>query len=87
MAIESVVRTLYRSSRASRYYQSKTAAIAAEARAIIADRHPAERAEYDSGHMIYPGSDWHGLPRSEVLYRRVVRMVRAAFLKSQSKDK
>jgi hypothetical protein len=83
MAIETVVRTLYRSSRAGRHYQTKSAAIGAEARAILLEKYPTEQAEYEDGRMTYPGYHWREIPRSEVLYRRVVRMVRAAYTKSK----
>lgn len=71
---------VYRSPRAGRRYFSLAAAVNAEARAIIKAKYPDERAEYDSGHITYPGFHWVTLPRSEVMYRRLARLVRAEFL-------
>jgi hypothetical protein len=57
------------------------AAINAEARAIIQRKYPIEKAEYENGHMIYPGSYWRDLPNSDKLYRRMVRVIRASVAK------
>ena len=63
-----------------RRYLTKRAAIAAEARALITARHPKERQELDGfGRIAYPGWNWRELPRADVLYRRVVRVVIARF--------
>jgi hypothetical protein len=60
---------------ARRRYLTKRAAIHAEARALIEKRHPTERTEYEQGQIIYGGWHWTALPRSEVLFRRVCRLV------------
>jgi hypothetical protein len=60
---------------ARRRFLTKRAAIAAEARALIEARHPRERQESDERGITYPGWSWRELPRSDVLYRRVSRMV------------
>lgn len=77
MCIRSQNATVYFSPTAKRRFLTKGAAIAAEARALISNKHPAEPAEHDdSGGLIYSGFHWRELPRSEVLYRRVVRLVK-----------
>ena len=73
--IEAYRRTVYLSKLAGRSYLTKRAAIHAEARALIVKKHPPERAEADVG---FPGWRWEELPRSDVLWRRVVRLVKRA---------
>lgn len=66
--------TVYRGGR--RRYFSKSAAIKAEAMAIIKAKHPTERPEYEeSGRQIDNG--WHcsSLPRFDVLLRRMMRLI------------
>ena len=60
---------------ARRRYLTKRGAIHAEARALIQKRHPTERTEYERGHIIYGGWHWTSLPRADVLFRRVCRLV------------
>lgn len=83
MSIEAIVRTVYRSPAAGRSYLTARAAFAAEARAVIRAKYPDEATEYDQGHVTYPGSTWRDLPRSDVLYRRMSRLVRTAFENKQ----
>ena len=72
--IEARTRKVFFSKRAGRCFFTKRAAIYAEARAIIEERHPSENAEDDTG---YPGWYWRiNLPRSDVLLRRVARLVK-----------
>lgn len=69
--------TVYRGG--GRRFFSKRAAIRAEAVAIIKSKHPTERSEHDEqGRCIDGGWHWTSLPRSDVLFRRVCRLVRAA---------
>jgi len=67
--------TVWLAPTAGRRYLTKRAAINAEARALIKKRHPTEPAEYDNGDMICSGWHWTELRRSDVLFRRVRRMV------------
>ena len=77
--IEVLTRTVYRSTTKGRSYLTKSAAITAEARALIAKKHPSERADYDdSGRCTDGGFHWSSLPRSDVIFRRVRRLVRAS---------
>lgn len=62
-----------------RCYLTKRAAIHAEARALIERKHPTERSYTEpDGYMSDPGWHWTALPRHDVLYRRVVRLVAQA---------
>jgi hypothetical protein len=77
--VQAIARTVYHSPRASRCFMTLRAACNAEARAILKAKYPNEGPEYHDGHMTYPGFSWHALPRSDVLYRRLARKVRAAY--------
>ena len=75
--IEKTTRTVYRATTKGRAYLTKTAAIKAEARALIENRHPTESSEFDgNGYQTDPGWHWTNLNRSDVLYRRVCRLVK-----------
>lgn len=76
MAIELSAETVYRSTRYGRRFLTLDAAIAAEAREVIRQRHPTEPVEPDVG---YPGFHWRELSRSDVLYRRVRRLILSAW--------
>ena len=45
--IEVLTKTVYRSTTKGRSYLTKSAAVNAEARALISKKHPPERADYD----------------------------------------
>lgn len=76
-SIEARVRTVYYSPTRRRHYLSKQAAIHAEAVALIQQRHPTEHPERDErGQLISEGWHWIEIPRSDVLLRRVKRLVR-----------
>jgi len=63
---------------AGRRYFTKNAAIKAEAIAIIKARYPSEREHYDrNGYPEDPGFHWHELKRSEVMLRRMCRLIKA----------
>jgi hypothetical protein len=69
---------VYYSPSAGRRFLTKRAAIRAEARALIEQRYPTERSEYDDRGMCeHPGWHWHLLDNSEKLYRRVCRLVKS----------
>lgn len=77
--IKTVVRTVYFAPTRGRYYMTKAGAIKAESRAILSKKFPTEQAEYeDFGFKTYPGFHWTSLPRSEVLFRRVCRLIEKA---------
>lgn len=58
-----------------RRYLTKKSAIHAEAVSLIKEKYPNEQPEYEQGHMTFPGWHWSEMPRSEVLLRRVMRLV------------
>lgn len=63
-----------------RRYLTLKAAIKAEATKRIKAKHPTERSEQDErGMTTDPGWHWSELPRSDVLFRRMCRLVRAQF--------
>ena len=75
--VETKTRTVFLSTLKGRHYLTKSGAVKAEARALIEAKHPTERPEFDdNGYMTYPGWHWSMLDRSNVLLRRVCRLVR-----------
>lgn len=67
---------VYYAPTAKRRYLTRRAAVSAEARAIIKDKYPNEDTEHDdSGRCTYPGWCWRELNRSEVLHRRLCRLI------------
>lgn len=73
--VERMEATVYFSSVKGRRFFTKKAAIRAEARVIIARRYPTEKAEYHEGFCSYPGFHWSELPRSEVMLRRLCKII------------
>lgn len=74
--IERRIRTAYHSSLVGRDFLTKRAAIRAEAREIIKAKHPTEGAQYsDDGSCTERGWDWTELKNSDVLLRRMCRLV------------
>lgn len=80
--IQQITRIVYLAPTAGRTYLTKRAAINAEARALIKEKHPTEETihDYESGHY-EPGFHWSELPRSDVLLRRVCRLVKQSTTK------
>lgn len=77
--IEERTRKVFYSQAANRHYFTKLAAIKAEARALIIKKHPSEESEHEADIGYYsPGWHWTEMKRSDVLYRRVARMVKNA---------
>jgi hypothetical protein len=75
MAVTTEQATVYRGG--GRRWFSLRAAVKAEAQAIIKAKHPSERPEYENGMCYYPGFHWRELPRSDVLLRRLCRLILA----------
>ena len=76
MTISKETATVYRGGR--RRYFSKKSAVRAEAMAIIKEKYPTERPEYEQGHLIYTGFHCTSLPRFGVLLRRMMRLIEKA---------
>ena len=75
-AIKPMPAIVYHAPTARRRYLTKKSAVRAEARALISRKHPTEKGEYDDmGRLTYEGWHWTNLPRSDVLFRRVCKMV------------
>jgi len=75
--IEERIRKVFYSASAGRCFFTKRAAINAEAKALILKRYPTEPEEHDDeGRPIGSGWHWTQLPRSDVYYRRVKRLVK-----------
>ena len=75
--IETKTRTVFLSTLKGRHYLTKSGAVKAEARALIEAKHPTERPEFDgNGYMTDQGWHWSMMDRSNVLLRRVCRLVR-----------
>lgn len=55
MAIQKRTREVFYSEVANKHFFTKKAAIRAEARAIVSNRYPSERPEYEDGVLVYPG--------------------------------
>lgn len=78
--IEEQTAKVYYSTEAKRRYFTKAAAIRAEARALIKERHPTEDSDHDDyGRMTYQGWNWRELPNAEKLYSRVCRLIKRNF--------
>ena len=74
--VKPLLATVYLAPTARRRYLTKKSAVRAEARALISRKHPTEKGEYDeAGMLTYEGWHWTSLPRSDVLFRRVCKMV------------
>lgn len=78
MAVTSEQATIYRGG--GRRWLTPQGAIRAEAVSIIKRKHPSERS-YTAPDMSEhdPGFHWTELPRSDVLLRRMCRLVRAEY--------
>ena len=75
--VETKTRTVFLSTLKGRHYLTKSGAVKAEARALIEAKHPTERPEFDgNGYMTDQGWHWSMMNRSNVLLRRVCRLVR-----------
>lgn len=72
MSVTVETATVYKGGR--RRWLSLSAAVKAEAETIIKRKHPSERSDPECG----GGFHWRELPRSDVLLRRMCRLVRAA---------
>ena len=86
-AIKKVTRTAYFSPSKGRHYFSLSSAINAEAHALIAKKHPTEYAKFDldgSGGGFYWVDD---IDRSDVLLRRVKRLVKKEYSEGARGDR
>ena len=83
-AIERVDRPVFRAPTKGRCYLTAKSAAAAEARALLDKKYPAEKAEYeDGGRMYYPGYHWNSDEQLVRLQARLTRMILRAFRAQQ----
>lgn len=76
---------VYFSPLSGRRFLSVNGALSAESREIIKRRYPTQKGSFDdSGRSIGDGFHWSDLPRSDVLYRRVFRMVKMAYKRNRA---
>lgn len=73
--IEIITRTVYKTS-SGRHYLTKGGAIANEAKWLIKQKYPSENHAYENGRCIGGGFHWTEMRRSDVLFRRVCRLVK-----------
>jgi hypothetical protein len=81
MAIEAEQRVVYRSSMSGRRFMTLKGAVYSDARKILRTKYPNERPEYEGefGQMTSPGFTWMDLPRSDVMFRRLCRLLITAY--------
>jgi hypothetical protein len=77
--IEARKRTVYYSHGKRKHFITKQGAARAEARSIIEKKYPSEDSEYDEIGCTYRGFNWTEMKRSDVLYRRMTRLVLKGF--------
>ena len=70
---------VYYSPRKRKRYFSLDAACNGEARAIIEAKHPTEEFDPEDGY----GFHWRELERSDVMYRRLARLIKRSFCDKQ----
>jgi hypothetical protein len=68
--------TVFRSKAAGRRYLTRRAAVKAEARAMLRQRYPDQRAEIDEfGRITFGGWTWRDLPNADEIFRRLCRLI------------
>jgi hypothetical protein len=85
MAVTKETATVYRGG--GRRWLTMKAAIKAEAVKRIKVKYPTERQHFRDGYLEDPGSHWSDLPRSDVLLRRMCRLIQASVKAAQSQGK
>ena len=77
--IEKRTMTVYFSSTKNKTYITKRGAIRAEAEALLEKRYPTEKPYFEDNYCIDSGWCWKQKPRSNVLLRRVMRIVKKIY--------
>ena len=73
--IQAVTRTVYRAPTKGRSYLTPRAAAKAEAAAILREKYPTEKPDYEDGRMEYPGYHWSDDPKLVAIHKRLVRFL------------
>lgn len=81
-AIKPEARTVYLAPTKGRRYLSDRSAASAEASAMLDEKHPREHAEYEGGHLIFPGWHWSSDPFLARVHKRLSRLILAGMRKS-----
>ena len=83
-AITKTTRHVFRAPTKGRDYLTVTAAVNAEARALMDKRYPAEREDYDGdGRCTYGGWHWNSDPKLVRVHARLARLILRAFRQKQ----
>ncbi|MDH0777498.1 hypothetical protein N5C96_29210 [Delftia tsuruhatensis] len=83
-AITKTTRHVFRAPTKGRDYLTVTAAAKAEARALMDERYPPVRAEYDGdGRCTFGGLHWSGDQRLVRVHARLARLILRAFRQKQ----
>lgn len=80
--IEQTTRTVYRAPTRGRTYLNPRSAAKAEAAAMLQDRYPTERAEYENGQCYYPGYHWSSDELLMRVHKRLARVILRALRKA-----
>lgn len=74
--IEVRLRTVFYAPTARRHYQTRKAAVMAEARALVKRHYPSQREHHDDmGRLEDPGFHWLDEPQAVRLHARLVRII------------
>lgn len=84
--LEQTFRTAYRAPTRGRTYLNPRSAAKAEAAAMLQDRYPSERPEYENGQCYYPGFHWSSEERLMRVHKRLTRLILRALRKADHKD-
>lgn len=85
--ISQKVATVYYAPKKKRRYFTLNAAISAEAGAIISAKYPSERGESQDGMITDSGFHWREMKRSDVMHRRMCRIILKAYNKENRRGK
>lgn len=82
MAIVAETCTVYRATNKGRRYLSARAAAFGEARRMMDDKYPPEKAEFENGMLISPSWHWSEDERLKAVYTRAARRILSSFRRS-----
>ncbi len=87
MAIVAETCMVYRATTKRRRYLSARAAAFGEARRMMDDKYPPEKAEYENGRLTSPSWHWSEDERLEAVYARMARRILSSFRRSSQQAK
>jgi len=74
-ALRKVQRTVYFAPKKGRHYLTARGAAVAEANAILENKYPTEKPEYENGMCYFPGYHWRSEERLLRVHKRVARIL------------